>query len=424
MKAVFLSTGDEVLHGDIVDSNAAWLGQLLYENDLPLTCRVTLADDFNELRNEFVRLSHDFDLVIVNGGLGPTVDDLSAQAMAEACGVELVLDEEWLDILKTKYAKRNKSMPSSNIKQAMLPSGSSKIDNPVGTACGFYLKFNKAHFYFTPGVPSEFKLMAQAILPDIKQKLLVDGNFCRKRYHTFGLSESWLSDRLDELDWPQGITVGYRSAMPSIEIKLMSSAGQEPLAAAETLLLPHIQDFISSKGEESQAQYLVNKLTEGSLTLALAESCTGGLVAAEIVGVAGSSKVFPLGVVSYSNEAKQQQLNVPKSIIEQHGAVSIQVVEAMAKGVQALAKSDYALAISGIAGPDGGSDEKPVGTVAFALATPRGLISQVQLLPNRGRDFIRTMSVALALDMLRRSIQGLDVSTTYQFTRLIEYKTK
>jgi len=418
MKAVFLSTGDEVLHGDIVDTNAAWLGQQLAEHDLALNCCVTLGDELSDLSKELNRLSHEFDLVIVNGGLGPTTDDLSAQAMAAAAGVDLCLDIDWLQKMEDKFSKRNKVMPSSNIKQAMLPAGSVQIDNSVGTACGFYFRLNKAHFYFTPGVPSEFKVMINLLIPKIKKKLGIINSVKRKRYLTFGLSESWLSDRLDPIEWPSGVTLGYRSAMPTIEIKLIAES-DSLLLKAEHLLLPHIKDYIVAKDGNSQAQEIVQLLKVNQQSLALAESCTGGLLASNLVAVPGSSSVFSLGVVSYSNQAKIQQLNVLEDIIDEHGAVSLQVVEAMARGVQALAKSDYAIAISGVAGPEGGTVDKPVGTIAFALVTPETCISQIQLLPERGRNSIRELSGALAFDMLRRSISKQDECVEYQFTKLM-----
>ncbi|MBN3571683.1 CinA family nicotinamide mononucleotide deamidase-related protein [Vibrio neptunius] len=221
LKIAMLSTGEEVLHGDIVDTNAAWLSEKFFKQGFSLSKRSTVGDSQSALVEELMMLSFNCDVVIVNGGLGPTSDDLSAEAAAQASDTELELYPEWLEKLEQFFSARGIAMPESNRKQAMLPHGSLVLDNPIGTACGFLLTFNDCDFYFTPGVPSEFKLMVESqILPHLQQRHSdVVGYECSK-LHTFGTSESALSDKLDKVHLPEGYFLGYRSYLPFIEVKL------------------------------------------------------------------------------------------------------------------------------------------------------------------------------------------------------------
>ncbi|ART82818.1 molybdopterin-binding protein [Oceanisphaera profunda] len=254
-----VSTGDEVLTGLITDTNAGWLSQLLLEQGWQVRRRFTVGDDKADLVELFEQRSHQADIVIVNGGLGPTSDDISAEAMADAAGVTLELNQHWLEVMQQKYASRNRDMPKSNSKQAMLPQGAELVDNPVGTACGFAVKLNRATFFFTPGVPSELKVMMNdEILPRLRQQLGDNGRSQVRRFFLFGLSESGLSDKLDALTWPAGIALGYRANLPTIEVKLIiDTANAEAIAQAEAQLLAQVgthliardnMDFTASLG--------------------------------------------------------------------------------------------------------------------------------------------------------------------------------
>ena len=246
-----VSTGDEVLTGLITDTNAGWLSQLLLEQGWQVRRRFTLGDNKADLVELFEQRSHQADLVIVNGGLGPTSDDISAEAMASAAGVPLELNQHWLDIMQQKYANRNRAMPKSNSKQAMLPQGAELVDNPVGTACGFSVKLNRATFFFTPGVPSELKkMMTDEILPRMRHQLGQNGHSQVRRFFLFGLSESGLSDQLDNLDWPSGVTLGYRANLPTIEVKLIiDTEDATVIAAAEAQLLAEVGTHLVARGE-------------------------------------------------------------------------------------------------------------------------------------------------------------------------------
>ncbi|EGA70182.1 putative competence damage protein CinA [Vibrio sinaloensis DSM 21326] len=277
LKIAMLSTGEEVLHGDIVDTNAAWLSQLFFENGYSLTKRSTVGDENSALVEELLMLSFNCDVVIVNGGLGPTSDDLSAEAASIAAETELVEFPEWVERLEKFFAARHMMMPESNRKQAMLPRGATLIDNPIGTACGFKVRINECDFYFTPGVPSEFKLMAETqILPDLKHSFpQVQGMDCSK-LHTFGTSESALSDSLDKIQLPQGYFLGYRSYLPYIEVKLFGPKGDvDTRVKLLQLIFKLIEPNVVSV-DESMQQHVGHLILEKRLSISTAEQSTQG----------------------------------------------------------------------------------------------------------------------------------------------------
>ncbi len=426
MKIAMISTGDEVLQGDIVDTNASWLSARLNEAGLRMSWRMTVADDRQALIDAFAYASERADAVIVNGGLGPTSDDLSAEAAAAALNEPLVEYSPWIAVIEEWHRSRGRPMPEANRKQALLPQSAQFIDNPVGTACGFSIQLNQAQLFFTPGVPSEFKQMIDGeILPQLQAKAgAVQPDLLR--WKTFGLSESHIAELLEELPLAEGAVLGYRSAIDGIEVKLKLES-QAALAQQSTLtelISSRLGDFVYARAAQSMAASLQQLMLENNATLAVAESCTGGLLASELVAISGSSAYFTGGVVSYSNVLKSALLAVPAAQIVEHGAVSTEVAVAMAKGAQAQTGAGFALATSGIAGPDGGSDEKPVGTVAFALATPVETYYQLLQLPNRGRNFVRQVAALIAIDMLRRHLSGYEVCAPYLYTKQLSVGVK
>lgn len=277
LRIAMLSTGEEVLHGDIVDTNAAWLSQRFFEHGFSVTKRSTVGDAMSALVEELMLLSFNSDIVVVNGGLGPTTDDLSAAAVAQAAEVPLELYSEWLQRLEQFFASRGMKMPESNHKQAMLPKGSVLLDNPIGTACGFKFTFNDCDFYFTPGVPSEFKLMVeQQVLPDIARNYSnVIGLECSKLY-TFGTSESALSDKLDKVAMPEGYSLGYRSYLPYIEVKLF---GPKDDLDKRVKLLQIIYNLIEQSVvsvDESMQEHVGHLIQDRKLSIATSEQSTFG----------------------------------------------------------------------------------------------------------------------------------------------------
>ncbi|EDM65145.1 MAG: damage-inducible protein CinA [Moritella sp.] len=413
MRIEFISTGDEVLSGQIVDTNAAWISQHFFHQGRQFTRRHTVADDLDSLIDIITETSHRADVVIMNGGLGPTSDDLSAEAAAKAMGVPLTRSQAWYDHLVAKYAKSNRSLSVSNEKQAWLPQGSEVVDNPVGTACGFSFQFNRARFYFTPGVPSEFKhMVTEQILPDIQQRFTPVTIPTLIKIKTFGISESTLNEQLCALNLPDTITLGFRVDFPTVEVKLLSTHAAD-LQKARLQVLAELDKFVLMDGDGSFAQYLQKLMLERGHTLSLAESCTGGLIASELIAVAGSSGYLDSSHVTYSNESKCRLVNVDKATLDKHGAVSIEVAAEMAEGAMSNAGVDFGIAVSGIAGPGGGSEAKPVGTVAFALASKTHTYSQLLFIPRWSRQGIRTVALYVALDMLRRELLGLDLAAEF-----------
>ncbi|RKF15775.1 CinA family nicotinamide mononucleotide deamidase-related protein [Alginatibacterium sediminis] len=419
LKIEMLSTGDEVLQGDIADTNAAWLGQKLGDLGLKFQSRHTVADDLDDLVSSMRECAKRSDWVFVNGGLGPTSDDCSAQAAARLLGVELELYQPWLEQLQQWYARKNLVMPQSNAKQAMLPKGAEFVDNPVGTACGFIIEYEGAKLIFTPGVPSEMKKMA---LEQWFPRLPVSFDTGVKRFYSFGLSESWLNDKIDKLTLPLGARIGYRSARPSIEIKIFydGRCGVDTRLSFEAQVRELIGSFLFCEDQGNWAQSLQDEMLVRKLKLSLAESCTGGMIADQLVAQAGSSAYFVGGIVAYSNSVKSQILKVSDKDLAQYGAVSLSVVEQMAQGVRQVLGSDIGIATSGVAGPDGGSESKPVGTVCFAISTANASFSQTLKFSSPGRHPIRVMATAVAMDMLRRYLNGLSLSADYQLASRIE----
>ena len=279
-----LSTGDEVLHGQIVDTNAAWLADFFFNQGLPLTRRNTVGDNLESLVAILRERSEHCDVLIVNGGLGPTGDDLSALAAATAKGEGLVLHEAWLSQMERFFSERGRVMAPSNRKQAEIPASAELVDNPVGTACGFAMQLNRCLMFFTPGVPSEFKVMVeQQILPRLRDRFTLPEPPLCLRLTTFGRSESDLAQSLDPLPLPPGVSMGYRSSMPIIELKLTGPANQRDAMLA---LWPEVRkvagDSLIFEGTEGLPAQIARCLQERQLSLTLSEQFTGGLLALQL----------------------------------------------------------------------------------------------------------------------------------------------
>ncbi|MEI6860257.1 MAG: CinA family nicotinamide mononucleotide deamidase-related protein [Shewanella sp.] len=416
MKLEMICTGEEVLAGQIVDTNAAWFANTLMDNGIECQRRVTVGDRLEDLVAVFKERSHEADIIMVNGGLGPTSDDLSTQAMALAMGVPLVENSEWRTKLEDWFTRHGRVMAESNLKQALLPESAIMIDNPVGTACGFAVKHNRAWLFFTPGVPFEFKRMViEQFIPFVEQRFSASTPVALKKLLTLGNGESSLADKLAAIPLPDGITLGYRSYMPYIEIKLFArgTTAIDLLPQKGTEVKALLGNTVVAENVTTLDQEIHNILVNSEFSLSVAESCTGGMITSGLIAFPGSSSYLQHGLVTYSNEAKVKILGVNPQTLDDYGAVSIATVEEMAKGVRNILDSDYALATSGIAGPEGGSTGKPVGTVAIALATKYGVHSQMLKLPSRSRELVRTLSTAVAYDMLRRELLGEAVIVDY-----------
>lgn len=419
-KVQLLLTGNELMTGDIVDSNSAMMAQVLKDIGLGINRKVTVADDLTLLVNEITYMASTSDILIINGGLGPTVDDLTAQALALASGKALTQHPQALAHLTNWCQQRGAELNGPNLKQAILPEDCQIIANKNGSAVGFSVRCNNCDIYCTPGVPHELKTMLiEQIIPAISAKLPLGLIADVTRLQVFGLGESSLQKIIDEQlpTWPTAIDLGFRAGMPLLEVKLttdtdeglaLKAIWQEKLA---NVLGDHLIAEIKDK-PKSLAEHLLTQLRQHNLKVTTAESCTGGLIASKLTEVSGSSINFEAGFVTYSNEMKTAMLDVPANLFEQYGAVSEQVVIAMAKGSLVKSDADLTIAVSGIAGPNGGTEEKPVGTVWFAWGSIDDIKTQCLLLPYKRIKFQQFVA-AIGLDLLRRYQQNMTEIPNY-----------
>ena len=414
MRISTLSIGSELICGEVIDTNAGHIAELLLGCGLRVQRHVVVGDcepDIGEALNELALKS---DAVIVTGGLGPTVDDVTALAAAHATGRRLVVNEELNEHLRSFSARLGGPggcHPSD--KQAMIPAKSTVIPNPTGTACGFHFIHGGCFFLFLPGVPSEMdRMLRETVLPFLYVRVFHKRVVLSSFLNVFGLSEPEVDGLLAcVLSGSHTVQMSICVTFPRIRITLRADADTETAARTrlqETveLVRERLGDAIFSEGHETIEQAVAGLFARRGLTMALAESCTGGLIAKRLTDVPGSSAFFLEGAVTYSNAAKMRLLGVPQDILEARGAVSSECAAAMAAGARVAAGSDLGLAVTGIAGPDGGTDDKPVGTVFISLAAPDGAWTK-RFLFGGNREDIRTLTAWTALDWLRRYLMNI-----------------
>lgn len=414
-----VSTGTEILQGHYADTNAQWISQQLFGMGLRIDRHMAIPDDhdllFEELENACMRC----DLIIMTGGLGPTADDMNRQSVARVFRAALVEDKPSLDFIKMLFESRRRVMPPSNAVQAQFPEGATILQNKRGTAPGFFISPRpetglRASLLAMPGPPREMQAMfADLAAPLILEKFAGGRRVMRTlTIHTVGVAESHINDRMADLfDSDPKVGVALLAGRWRVDVRLtLQGDTEEENDANEERWIDLLCDRIGEENifglDEVDLQMAVGKhLAERGETLALAESCTGGLIAKQITDVPGSSNYFLEGFVTYTNEAKQRTLGVPEELIAEHGAVSAEVAEAMALGARKATGADWGLSVTGIAGPDGGTAEKPVGLVYFGLASPDGGVKHRKILGLGGdRSGIREFSSVTALDLLRRAI--------------------
>jgi nicotinamide-nucleotide amidase len=417
MKLQLLMTGNELMSGVTVDSNSAMIAQKLEPLNLRVATRVTIGDDLERICAEMDRLAAQCEVLLVNGGLGPTSDDLTAEALARVAGVELAENAEALAHLESWCARRGYALNAANRKQAWLPAGASVMPNAVGSAVGFRLRHRGCEILCTPGVPGELRVMLdEQILPWLAQRYPAAEPVVITRFQLFGIGESSLQQRIREEipDWPAEVELGFRAGAPLLELKVSSFAAAHEAArrAMEQRVRECFGEHIVGTGETTLARRVVELLGERGARVATAESCTGGLVATLLTEVPGASAVFEAGWVTYANRIKQHALGVQEATLATHGAVSEACALEMAAGALREGGAEYALAVSGIAGPDGGTPEKPVGTVWIAWGTAGTLRARELYFPV-ARKLFQTMVAATALDLLRRELQGITAEPRY-----------
>jgi len=404
-----LSVGDELICGQIVDSNAATISRLLVDHGMKVQRHFTVGDTEPDIIEALLELGRNSDAIIVTGGLGPTADDLTARSAARATGRRLIVNNEAKAHVRTMSAKLETLLVCPlNDKQVMIPTKSTLIPNPTGTACGFQLMHNGCFMFFLPGVPSEMvRMLGDSVITFLADRMSPKRVIRMVHLNVFGPCEAEVDELLAGIAHPeQGLHLGICVTFPWMRITLRAEAESE--AVAESLLEPavnevqlRLQGYLFSKGDAGMDEVVAGLFRQGGLTLALAESCTGGMIAQRITAVAGSSAYFLEGAVTYSNPAKIRQLGVDPQLLEEKGAVSSECASAMAKGIRVRSGSDLGLAVTGIAGPEGGSDDKPVGTVYISLAAPDGCWTK-RFQFNGNRDEVRTITAWTALDWLRR----------------------
>lgn len=410
MKVALLLTGNELMTGDTVDSNSSRIAQSLALQGFDVAHKVTVGDDLGLIVRELQNLTDRYEIVIVNGGLGPTVDDLTAEALSILSGQALAENAEALVHVKSWCEARGVDANAANLKQTMLPADSAVLANPVGSAVGIQLFFNESLLLCTPGVPSELTAMLDGSITEaLKRTFPFAKARLVRRLKLFGMGESSLQQLLADHcpDWPKEVTVGFRAGAPLLELKLeIDSVEHLHLRDdCEAQLQSIVGEFIVGENDDSLASVVVDLLQQRQQQITVAESCTGGMIASQITGISGVSSVFEAGFVTYSNTIKQQLLGVDSDLIQQYGSVSEDVVRAMALGALDSASADCVIAVSGIAGPKGGTAEKPVGTVWIAWGSKDNLQAQRFNYPV-GRQFFQTMISALALDLVRRFLLG------------------
>ena len=398
-KAIVISQGDELISGQILDTNTSYICQQLWNAGIEIQETRCIPDDINSLAHCFIECAHKADLIISTGGLGPTEDDYSAAAAAQAFELPLQQNKRALQQIHETYQKRNRQTPPIAHKMSLLPKTALPLKNPIGTAPGFMIQYQYTRCFFFPGVPKEmqamFALHIQPLLPVCQTPHII-------HLETVGMGESALANKLQVLQHPN-LRISYRASRKGNTVKLCflnKKIDEEIVSQAKYLL----KDVFYSGSESDLAKVVGQMLAQHQHTVALAESCTAGRITAWLASVPGASRYLLEGAIVYSNEAKTRTCNVPSSMLESYGAVSPQVAKQLAKGIQQRANSTWGIGVSGIAGPAGGSTEKPVGTVDIAIAGPTEIIHK-RFGFHGTREQIMESAAANALFMLLRAQQ-------------------
>ncbi len=410
-----LATGNEVVDGDVVNSNASWLAQRMREVGFETRFHSAVPDEEGLIAEALRRAVARADIVLVTGGLGPTVDDLTLEVAAKAFSRPLEVHEESLRRIRGFFERLGRKIGPNQEKQAWLPKGCTPLPNDVGTAPGAYWVEGRAHLAFFPGVPKELHEMFRRHFLPLVAGFSGGTALARKTLHCFGMPEGQLDQDLrpllDERRELDGVKLGFRVRFPTIDLRLWCSdrdraTAEARVAAAAQKIYAKVGEGIFGEDEVRLEEVVGRLLLERGKTLATAESCTGGLLASLITDVPGASRYFLEGVVTYSNAAKVRQLGVAPATLDAHGAVSAEVALEMARGIRARSGADFGVGITGIAGPEGGSPEKPVGTVHIAVAHPGGEWEQRFLFPFDRLRF-KQLAAAAALDKLRRLMKSI-----------------
>ncbi len=416
-QAEILSVGTELLLGHTIDTNAAAVSRTLADLGIPLTRRVTVGDNRDRLLDALRAASTRANLIVTTGGLGPTPDDLTKETLAEAFGDELVEDAKTAEALRTFFQRQGFAFAESNLKQALVFRSGFLLPNSHGTAPGAVMEKDGVTAICLPGPPREMlPMLEEQVVPYLREKLGEEARVFHSRFlRLVGIGESLATEKVADLLDSENPTVApvLRGMEPSFRITARASdadMARRLVAEMEPRLRERIGAYVYGVDDETLESVLVRELKERGVTVATAESCTGGLVGHRITNVPGSSSVYPGGIVSYANAAKESLLGVKSETLAAHGAVSEPVAREMAEGVRRLLSADYGVALTGVAGPDGGTEEKPVGLVWLAVADGDETVVERRQFGGRRED-IKTRAAQAALNLLRRRLLGLNDGT-------------
>jgi nicotinamide-nucleotide amidase len=410
VRAEIITIGDEILFGQIIDTNTQWIGTELTGIGVRTIRKTSVGDIKDDILSAFSEAGKRADIVIVTGGLGPTKDDITKHTFCEYFGSTLKMNEEALALVTAFFAKRGRAMTELNIQQAALPDNCTYVANLWGTAPGMWFEKDNVVYVSLPGVPYEMKnLMQFEILPRLMERFTLNV-IQHKSVRTVGIGESFLAEKI--ANWedalPEHIKLAYLPHFGSVKLRLTGTGSDADKLNSELyeqveLLLPIIEEYVYGYDLDELEAVIGAILVKNNATIGTAESCTGGFLAHRLTNIPGSSAYFEGSVVSYSNSVKVNVLGVSQDTIMKHGAVSEETAREMAEGARKLLNTTYALSTTGIAGPDGGTAEKPVGTVWIACATPSGTVTQLLQLANVRNINIETTSTH-ALNLLRKTI--------------------
>jgi nicotinamide-nucleotide amidase len=407
MTCAVLCIGTELTRGELVNTNASWLAAYLTDIGFEVIEDVVVDDHCARIKGTLERLGSSARVIVCTGGLGPTTDDITTDAVARVLGLRLVRDEASFEAIRRRIEKYGRVMSETNAKQADFPEGADILPNAIGTAPGFGVTLGGALAFFLPGVPREMKKMfEEQVVPRIRALAARDSHQVRLR--TYGLPESVVSERLGGVeDAFPGVILGYRAHFPEIEVKVLARASTRELARelcdrATLEVKSRLTDVVFGEADDTFAGVVGRALRAKGLTLAIAESCTGGLVGHMITREPGASDFLLVDAVTYANSAKTRLLGIDEDVIRGHGAVSSEVAAAMAEGVKRVSGADIALSLTGTAGPSGGTAMKPVGTVFIAVAGSEGTTVKERHFAG-DRYQIQTLAAYAGLELLRRA---------------------
>lgn len=417
-RVAILSTGDEITTGKVVDTNANHIADKFVEAGMEIATVITVGDVAERIVWAWRQAMEQADVIVSTGGIGPTADDLTTELVAKVAGVELTFSEEVAENIRRLFASFDRVMPENNLKQAQFPAGAVIVPNHLGTAPGYRLDLDTPHgtkhLIVLPGVPREMKpMMEETVLPWVREMRGGGELFLTRTFQTFGISESGLDEMIAGTIGAEEGRLAFRANFPQISMRVTvrgkPGEAEQRLESLSERIRAKIGPYVYGEGDVSMEEVAGRLLKENGKTLGLAEACSGGLVGHRVTNVPGSSAYFHGTLVAYSDAAKIQLLGVKPDTLQFHGAVSEEVVGEMATGARERLATDIALATTGIAGPDGATEDKPVGTACLALASDSALVSRRYTLWGN-RDWIKTLISQLALDWVRRALLGLPIN--------------